>query len=158
LLPAPPRRPKIFGMRDLHGGMYRRLAPRIGVEVFCSELVDGTARPGLVLDLAPTGVRIERPYQGGRLPRELALELEVPEIDEVIWAKAAVCFDQIRPAPAGTHGGRFGFLRTTGLRIVAAAARDLRMLRDCVYDLRARDRAREIDDDQLLVASCYARG
>jgi hypothetical protein len=125
-------------MRDPRPGLYRRLTPRVGVEVFCSELLAGGDRPGLVVDLAPAGIRIERPYTGGGMPREISIELEVPEVDEVIWTRAAVCYDRIRPAPAGVHGGPFGFLRTTGLRIVAAASRDLRLLRDCVYELSAR--------------------
>ena len=125
-------------MRPVPPSLYRRLAPRVGVEVFCSELLDSGDRPGLVVDLAPEGIRIERPYTGGGLPREISIELEVPEADEVIWARAAVCYDQLRPAPRGVHGGRFGLLRTTGLRIVAAASRDLRLLRDCVYELSAR--------------------
>ena len=136
-------------------GLYRRLLPRIEVETFCSELVDGRERPGLVIDLGPEGARLERPYVPGPTPREVVLELEVPAADEVIWARAEVCFDRVRPAPHG-QGGGFGLLRTTGLRLISAAARDLRLLRDCVHELRrARDRA---VSDELLAASCYARG
>jgi len=124
-------------MRELPE-LYRRRAPRVDVEAYCSELIDDAERPALVVDFAPFGLRIQRPYVSGRLPREISLELEVPEIDEVIWARAAVVFDQLRPAPRGTQGGPLGFLRTTGLRIVAAAARDLRLLRDCHLWLRSR--------------------
>jgi hypothetical protein len=117
------------------GGWYRRLAPRVGVQAFCSELLDGAPRHGLVVELAPGGVRIERPYTGGGMPREVNLELEVPEVDEIIWARAAVCYDWIRPAPRGVHAGPFGFVRTTGLRFTAAAGRDLRLVRDCAFHL-----------------------
>ena len=85
----------------------RRLMPRIDVETFCSELVGGRDRPGLVVDLSPEGARLERPYLGGPTPREIVLELEVPEIDEVIWARGEVCFDQVRQAPA-VQGGPLG--------------------------------------------------
>jgi hypothetical protein len=132
-----------------------RIQPRVPVEALCTELVQGAERPGLVVDLSPEGLRIERPYVGGRTPKEIRLELEVPEIDEVIWANAAVCFDQIRPAPKGVHGGPFGFLRTTGLRIIGAATRDLRMLRDCVHELR---RGVVAEEQMLLNAACYLRG
>jgi hypothetical protein len=148
-------------MRDRHAWMdFRRLGPRVGVETFCSELVGGVQRPGLVVELSADGLRIERPYIGGRRPPEVAIELEVPAIDEVIWARAAVCFDRIRQAPPGLRAGPLGLLRTTGLRIIGAAARDLRLLRDAVVALhRARDA--ELGDDaidDLLAASCYARG
>lgn len=129
--------------------MHRRTAPRVGVEVYCSELLEGAIRPGLVVDLAPEGICIERPYARGRVPREISIELEVPEVDEIIWARAAVCYDRVRSAPPGTHGGRFGLVRTTGLRIVAAAQRDLRLLRDCVYELRARELGAGGDDLRL---------
>lgn len=133
----------------------RRLSPRIEVEAFCSELIAGRDRPGWVTDLGPTGARFERPYQPGPTASEIVLQIEVPEVDEVIWAKGEVCFDQVRQAPRG-QGGAFGLLRTTGLRLVQGAARDLRVLRDCVYELRrSRDRALT---DTLLEASCYARG
>jgi len=134
----------------------RRLAPRIDVATFCSELVSGgREQPGLVIDLSAEGARLERPYLGGPSSREVLLELEVPAIDEVIWARAEVCFDQIRQAPPG-QGGPLGLLRTTGLRLIRAASRDLRMLADCVFELH---RARHRDDScELLDASCYARG
>lgn len=144
-------------MRDHTAWMEtRRLAPRVGVLALCSELVADTERPGMVVDLSPEGLRIERPYVGGRTPREISVELEVPDIDEVIWTRGVVCFDAIRPAPRGVYGGPFGFLRTTGLRIVAAASRDLRLLRDCVFELYRARRAEEAVG--LLDASCYARG
>lgn len=134
-----------------------RLMPRIDVETFCSELVDGRDRPGLVVDLSPEGARLERPYGGGPTPREIVLELEVPEIDEVIWARGEVCFDQLRQAPPG-QGGPLGLLRTTGIRLVAAACRDLRLLRECVIETHRQRAARDRADDHLLDAACYARG
>ncbi len=135
----------------------RRLAPRIDVETFCSEVVGPRDHPGLVIDLSAEGARLERPYAGGPTPREIVLEMEVPEVDEVIWVRGEVCFDQLRQAPPG-QGGPMQLLRTTGLRLVTAAARDLRMLRDCVFELyRARHRS-EDPADALVDAACYARG
>lgn len=135
----------------------RRLMPRIDVETFCSEVVGGRDRPGLVVDLSPEGARLERPYLGGPSPRELSLELEVPDLDEVIWARGEVCFDQVRQAPPG-QGGPLGLIRTTGVRLVSAAVRDLRVLRECVIETYRARRAQTVVDDQLLIASCYARG
>lgn len=165
---------------DPHAWMdARRIDPRVDVETFCSELLPREERPALVVDLSPVGARIERPYVGGPTPREIDLELEVPEVDEVIWARAEVCFDVVRQAPAGVHGGPFGLLRTTGLRLVRAASRDLRLLRDCVFELRRMRWLTECeleeievdeviatprvvtprrDDDWFSMAACYARG
>lgn len=135
--------------------IHSRLGPRIDVETFCSEVTPGRDRPALVLDLSAEGARIERPYLGGPSPAEILLELELPDVDEVIWARGEVCFDQIRQASPG-QGGPLGLLRTTGVRLIRAATRDLRLLRDCVFE---RHRARHRDDSyDLLGAACYLRG
>lgn len=143
---------------DPYGWMdARRLDPRVDVETFCSELLTRGERPAMVVDLSPLGARIERPYLGGPTPREIDLELEVPEMDEVIWARGEVCFDQVRQAPPG-QGGALGLLRTTGIRLVSAAMRDLRMLRECVIEThRARQKVERVDEF-VIDAACYARG
>lgn len=133
----------------------RRIDPRVDVETFCSELVDRGERAAMVVDLSPVGARIERPYLGGPTPREIDLELEVPEIDEVIWARGEVCFDMVSQAPAGSRGGPLGLVRTTGVRLVRAAGRDFRILRDAVLELwRARWLTQveldEVDEDELV--------
>lgn len=125
-----------------------RKMPRIEVETFCTELVGRGEQPGLVIDLGEGGFRLERPFLGGKTPREVLLEVEVPEVDEVMWARAAVCFDRVKPGP-------FGMIRQTGLRIIGAAARDLRLLRDYVFEKR---RAEDCALEDLGFASCYARG
>ena len=114
----------------------RRAAPRVDVEALCSEIVGHEERPGFVIDLSGRGVRIERPYVGGPTPRGVQLEIELPGIDEILWARGEVCFDRVRPGPLGS------LLRTTGVRLAAAAARDFRLLRDYVVELK---RSREAE-------------
>ena len=119
---------------------HRRESPRIGIEALCWELVDGRETSGLAVDLSSLGLRIERPYTGGRTRREVALQLEVPGIDEVMWAKGDACFDVVVPH-AGPAGGALGLIRRTGYRLVAAA-RDLRRVKELVVETdRARRRA-----------------
>ncbi|HLL22997.1 MAG TPA: hypothetical protein VK427_12745, partial [Kofleriaceae bacterium] len=59
---------------------FRRESPRIDVEAMCWELVDREEISGLAVDLSTMGLRIERPYVGGRTRREVALQIEVPGI------------------------------------------------------------------------------
>lgn len=99
----------------------------------CWEIVDDVERSALMVDLSMEGARIERPYIGGRIERAVPLQLEVPGLDEVMWAKAEVVFDQIVQSRE-PQAGPFGLLRRTGYRIVTAAARDLRTLRDYVFE------------------------
>ena len=135
-------------MRDL-----RRVSPRIDVEALCWEIVGERESSALIVDLSTEGARVERPYVGGRIETEVPLQLEVPGIDEVMWARADVVFDRLVPAKA--NGGPFGLLRRTGYRIAIAAARDLRLLRDYVYEMH---HLKTAANDDLAFASCYMRG
>jgi hypothetical protein len=110
----------------------RRSSPRIDVEALCWEIVGDRELSSLIVDLSSDGARLERPYFGGKIEREVPLQIEVPGIDEVMWAKADVVFDQLVPS---AKSGPFQLLRRTGYRIALAASRDLRMLRDYVYSL-----------------------
>ena len=110
----------------------RRSAPRIGTEALCNEVVAGRDRFGIVVDVSETGLRFERPFTGGRTERIVQLEIELPGMDEIIWAKGEVCFDHVRP-------GASGLLRTSGVRLAAACARDLRLLRDYVMGVYRAD-------------------
>ncbi len=110
----------------------RRLTPRIDVEsALCSEIGDREDRLASILDLSPTGIRIERPYVGGRSPRTIQIEFEIPGVDEWIWALGEVCSDAVRPLrdEGATH-----LIRHTGIRLLRATDRDLRTLREYVLD------------------------
>ncbi len=119
-------------------GPSKRLAPRIPVETLCSEVVDDREHFGVLVELAPGGIRLERPLTGRRDGRIVQLEFELPEADEIIWAKGEVCFDRYRRSDDRA-------VRTTGVRLVAAASRHLRMLRDWVIAAAEARRAREDD-------------
>jgi hypothetical protein len=108
----------------------RRLTPRIPTETLCAELTGDEERYGLIVDLSEDGLRIQRPLAGGRSGPIVQLEFELPGVDEIVWAKGEVCFDQLwraQVSPTGT-------LRTTGYRLVAAAQKHLRLLRDYVHE------------------------
>ena len=130
----------------------RRYGPRIPMDSLCTELHGAGLRHALVVDLSEDGLRIERPF-GGPRTRQLQLELEIPGVDEVGWAAAEVCFDEVRRGPGGA-----GIIRTSGLRLLSAAQRHRRILREFVHDTWSELR-RETDMGAYLVdASCYLRG
>lgn len=114
----------------------RRESPRIDVEALCWEMIDGRQASGLAVDLSSMGLRIERPYTGGPTRREVLLEIEVPGIDDLMWARGDACFDVV-------VGGPLGLVRRTGYRLVTAATRDLRRLREYVFEI---DRLRRRED------------
>lgn len=125
----------------------------------CWEVIGDRERSALLVDVSVEGARVERPFVGGRIDHEVPLQIEVPGIDEVMWAKGEVVFDRLFEARgAGTNGGPFGLLRRTGYRIAIAAARDLRLLRDYVWDMHNVQRARDAELNELAHAACYLRG
>jgi hypothetical protein len=120
--------------------------PRAVVGGLCWEVVEGKERPGLVVDLSWEGVRLERPFLGGVTPSEVQLELDVPGIDEVIWAKAGACFDEVVAAPRHSpRGGPLGLVRRTGFRLLVAAAQDLRLLREYLVEQRRAARRQQLE-------------
>jgi len=146
---------------------FRRESPRVQIEALCWELShdgDGDETSGLAVDLSTLGLRLERPYTGGPTRHAVGLQLEVPGIDEVMWARADACFDVVVPR-GGVPGGAHGLVRRTGYRITAAANRDLRLLKEFVIEtdrvsrrrlpgLRAEAGHAPAD---LSLASCYLR-
>jgi hypothetical protein len=133
---------------------WKRLDPRIPVETLCSEVVDDREHFGVLVELSPGGARLERPLSGRRDGRIVQLEFELPEADEIIWAKGEVCFDRYRRSMEGAPG-----VRTTGVRLVAAASKHLRMLRDWVAaTVEAQVRMREDDVSGHLALATHWRG
>jgi hypothetical protein len=126
-------------------------APRIAVEALCSEVVAEREHYGLVVDLSEEGLRLQRPLRGRGDGRIVQLEFELPDADEIIWAKGEICFDQLWRAPAGA-------LRTSGVRLVAAASRHLRLLRDWVVAAREARFTVEPDPRWSLAQASHWRG
>ena len=134
-------------------GPSKRLDPRIPVETLCSEVIDDREHYGMLVELSPNGVRLERPLLGRRDGSIVQLEFELPDADEIIWAKGEVCFDRYRRLDGASA------VRTTGVRLVAAASRHLRMLRDWVAaTVETRQRARQDDIGALLSLASHWNG
>src|SRR5688500_3848192 len=121
----------------------RRTGPRIVVDSLCSEVVGQDLRDALVVDLSEEGLRLQRPL-GGPRTRSLQLELEIPGIDELVWASGEICFDEVWRVPAG-------ITRTSGVRLVAAAQRHRRMLREYVEDMWRVRRAETVERGERRV-------
>ena len=113
-----------------------RQRPRIPVEGLCGVVTHKELRHAAVLDLSSLGVRLERPFDPVKASRTVQLELEIPEIDEILWATGHVTHAHLRPM-GGTHdNGQPRLWCSAGIVIDAAAARELRMLREYVYEKR----------------------
>jgi hypothetical protein len=123
---------------DLLERLDLRTDHRVTVESLCTEVMGDHEQLSLVVDLSENGLRLQRPLSGRIPSRVLQLEFELPEADELVWAKGFICYDQLWRAP---RRGRL--VRTSGVRVVAAASRHLRMLREYVMSRSAPPRRPE---------------
>jgi len=130
MLPTANGRPYHFGM-ELPDP--RRHSPRITVDGWCGVVTHHDLRHANVLELSEAGVRLERVFDPRVAARTVALELELPGIDEIIWARADVVFARLTPLGGAHASGQPRLLCRAGLRIADAASRHLRLIRDYVF-------------------------
>lgn len=121
----------------------RRRAPRITVDGLCGVVTsDDQLRPASMSNLSTLGLRVERPFDPKSARPVVQLEIELPGIDEVLWASAAVTHAYLTPMPGRTPGGQPTFWCRAGLRITDVSRSEKRLLLDYVFDqLRARFQA-----------------
>jgi hypothetical protein len=122
----------------------RRLAPRVPVDGLCGVVANDDLRHAAMIDLSTTGLRLERPFDPKTASSIVQLEIELPGIDEVVWARGEVTFAFLSPMPGRTPDGEPRFWCRAGLRIADLCRREHRLLSDYVVEsLRARRRVVE---------------
>jgi hypothetical protein len=121
----------------------QRAHPRVAIEAFCTALGEAPDTHAIAVDLSPRGLRIQRPVSG-RMPQKVQLELEIPGIDDLLWAVGEVRYDRLESRPTTPTRGLSGVVRSCGIQIVAAASYHRRLLREYVFDtFRALERRAE---------------
>ncbi len=96
-------------------------------------------------DVSAIGVRLERPFDPRTARRQVQLEIELPGLDEVVWARGEVTFAVLTPLPGKTIDGAPRFWCRAGLRLAGVCQRERRLLRDYVLETRrARRRAADV--------------
>lgn len=122
----------------------RRLAPRISIDGLCGVVTEGELRPAAMVDLSSLGIRLERPFDRRTARRTVQLEIEIPGLDEIMWARGHVTYAQLTPMGGVHPDGQPRLWCRAGIEIDAAAARDRRLLRDYVLETRARAMQRDV--------------
>src|SRR4051812_23155337 len=112
----------------------RRRAPRISVDGFCSVASDEALHHASMSDLSTLGLRLERPFDPAKARPIVQLEIELPGIDEVVWASAVVTHAYLTPMPGRRADGQPRFWCKAGLRIADASRAERQMLRDYVVE------------------------
>lgn len=118
----------------------RRRAPRISVDGLCGVVTSNDElRPATMSNLSTLGLRVERPFDPKAARPVVQLEIELPNIDEVLWASATVTHAYLTPMPGRTADGQPRFWCRAGLVIANTSQRERRLLRDYVFEeLRTR--------------------
>lgn len=120
----------------------RRRAPRISLEGFCGVVDHDELRHAALRDLSEFGLRLERVFDPKTARPVVQLEIELPGIDEVVWARAVVKRAMLTPLPGRTADGQPRFWCSAGLRLGGVCRSERIMLRDYVVETeRARLRA-----------------
>ncbi|MGE5183426.1 MAG: PilZ domain-containing protein [Acidobacteriota bacterium] len=114
----------------------RRLAPRIAVDGLCGVVAKDDLRHAAMVELSAIGLRIELPFDRRAATRTIQLEIELPGIDEIVWARGHVTYAHLSPLGGIDGEGQPRLWCRAGIHLEAAAWRDRRMLRDYVLETR----------------------
>lgn len=112
----------------------RRRAPRISVDGLCGVVTNDDLSPASMSDLSTLGLRIEGAFDPQRGRPIVQLEIELPGLDEVVWASAIVTHAYLVPTPGRTADGPARLWCRAGLRIADVCQRERRMLRDYIIE------------------------
>lgn len=116
----------------------RRHAPRIPTEGLCSIAAGRVLVPASMMDVSWLGLRLELPFDRTAASRTIQLEIEVPELDEIMWATGHVTFARLTPM-GGVHAdGQPRLWCSAGVSIDLAATRDRKLMREFVLDANTR--------------------
>lgn len=118
----------------------RRIAPRITVDGLCGVVAGSDLRHASMTDLSPIGVRLELPFDAERASSTVWLEIELPHVDEIVWARGEVSFAHLSPLGGYHPNGQPRLWCRAGLRINAVSSSDRRLLRDYVIETRRASR------------------
>jgi len=106
----------------------RRLSPRLRLNTVLNEYFGNEEYRGLALNVSESGLSIRKSTDGRTPSRSVvALELELPGTNEIIWASAQARFHAAVP---GFH--------LSGLHFLSMASKHRRLLRDYVRERHAR--------------------
>jgi hypothetical protein len=119
----------------------RRLAPRISVDGLCELVHQRSVRHARLTELCATGLRIELPFDAAAASPTVQLEIELPGVDELVWALGRVTFAHLTPLGGRHPDGQPRLWCRAGIRIESAAWRERRLLRDYVVETRRARRA-----------------
>lgn len=113
---------------------FRRQAPRISTDGICGLVAGRTLVPASMIDLSWLGLRLELPFDHTSARRVIQLEIEVPGLDEIVWAQGHVTTARLTPMGGVHPDGQPRLWCSAGVQIDVAAPRERRLVRELVMD------------------------
>ena len=114
----------------------RRRVPRVSVDGLCGVASDHDLHHATMCDLSTLGLRLERVFDPKRARRVVQLEIELPGVDEIVWASGQLQFAQVSPIFGVYANGKPRRWCRAGIQIERVARRDRSLLRDYVLERR----------------------
>jgi hypothetical protein len=111
---------------------HRRRTPRIAVTGSCGVVANDELQHATISDVSVAGIRLERAFDPRTAQRVVQLAIELPGIDDVLWARAEVSFAVLTPMRDRTPDGQRRFWCRAGLRLAELCRRERRLLHDYV--------------------------
>ena len=96
-------------------------------------------------DLSALGVRLGRPFDPSAASRRVQLEIELPEVDEIIWAHGDVTFAHLSPMGGAHENGDPRLWCEGGVQLRGISTSERRFLR--VYVVEARRRRQRLESE-----------
>ena len=118
----------------------RRLAPRIRVDGLCGVVSNDQLRHASMRDLSALGLRLERPFDPDTASRFVQLEIELPDVDEIVWASGEVTFARLTPMGGYHPNGQPRLWCEAGIKLRQVTTAERRLLRDYVVETRRVER------------------
>lgn len=110
------------------GSANRRISSRIPLQIFLNQYVKDDPHRCVSYNLSPKGIYLGGMVRAVERPTPImGLEFELPGTSEVIWARGEVRYDF-----------RDAYLQGTGVEFTGMASSHERLVRDYVFDQKAR--------------------
>ena len=101
--------------------MDQRKSERVPCDIYLNKIIDEARHLARARDISPEGIWVARVLEPSHENKQLGLEFQLPDSDEVIWAAGEVVRDDKRAAGEAELDG-------TAIRFTAMADRFRRMI------------------------------
>ena len=113
--------------------LHRRMLPRLATYGMCGVVGRGEQLAhAYMLNLSGGGLRLERPFDPATASPVVQLEIELPDADEILWARAKVMSAHLTPMGGVHANGQPRLWCNAGLELDGMSRAEERLLMDYI--------------------------